>query len=49
VDKKGNIVPVGVDGELCVRGYLNMLGYWDDEEKTKETIDAAKWLHTVRQ
>ena len=23
-----------------------MLGYWGDEEKTRETIDAARWMHT---
>lgn len=34
-------------GEMCVRGYCNMLGYWDDPDKTKETIDGARWLRTV--
>ena len=23
-----------------------MLGYWGDEEKTRESIDAARWMHT---
>ena len=23
-----------------------MLGYWADEERTKEAIDAARWMHT---
>ncbi|XP_028401856.1 acyl-CoA synthetase family member 2, mitochondrial-like isoform X2 [Dendronephthya gigantea] len=46
VNENGEIIPVGEDGELCVRGYCVMLGYWDDEDKTKSTIDASGWLHT---
>ena len=23
-----------------------MLGYWDEEEKTREVVDVAKWMHT---
>jgi fatty-acyl-CoA synthase len=46
VDSAGRVVPRGVKGELLTRGYSVMLGYWGDEEKTRETIDAARWLHT---
>jgi fatty-acyl-CoA synthase len=46
VDTDGKIVPRGVKGELLTRGYSVMLGYWGDEEKTRETIDAARWMHT---
>jgi fatty-acyl-CoA synthase len=46
VDGAGRIVPRGVKGELLTRGYSVMLGYWGDEERTRETIDAARWLHT---
>jgi len=46
VDADGCIVPRGVKGELLTRGYSVMLGYWGDEEKTRETIDAARWMHT---
>ena len=46
VDADGAIVPRGMQGELLTRGYSVMLGYWGDEEKTRATIDAARWLHT---
>jgi fatty-acyl-CoA synthase len=42
----GQVVPRGEKGELCTRGYCVMLGYWNDEEKTKSAIDAARWMHT---
>jgi fatty-acyl-CoA synthase len=46
VDAEGRIVPRGEKGELLTRGYSVMLGYWGDPEKTRETIDAARWMHT---
>jgi fatty-acyl-CoA synthase len=46
VDAEGRIVPRGVKGELLTRGYSVMLGYWGDEDKTREAIDAAGWMHT---
>ena len=46
VNDDGRVVPVGTRGELCTRGYSVMLGYWDDDERTREAIDPAGWLHT---
>ena len=46
VDTEGRILPRGTPGELCTRGYAVMLGYWNDETKTREAIDAGGWMHT---
>ena len=46
VDETGQVLPRGKLGELCVRGYSVMLGYWEEQEKTQEVIDDAKWMHT---
>ncbi len=40
------IVPRGVAGEFCVRGYSVMMGYWDDPERTAEVVDTDGWMHT---
>ncbi len=45
-DNEGKVVTIGEKGEICTRGYSVMRGYWNDEEKTKETIDEAGWLHS---
>ncbi|MBV1920370.1 MAG: AMP-binding protein, partial [Pseudomonadales bacterium] len=46
VDENGKVVALGEKGELCCRGYSVMQGYWNDPERTAETIDAANWLHS---
>ncbi|MEQ2294825.1 Acyl-CoA synthetase member 2 mitochondrial [Ameca splendens] len=42
----GQIVPVGASGELMIRGYCVMLGYWDDLQKTREVIAEDRWYRT---
>ncbi|MCD9124119.1 AMP-binding protein [Cupriavidus sp. UGS-1] len=45
VDETGQVVPVGATGELCTRGYSVMLGYWEDDARTREAIRDG-WMHT---
>jgi fatty-acyl-CoA synthase len=42
----GAVVPRGTPGELCTRGYSVMLGYWNNPEATRTSIDVAGWMHT---
>lgn len=46
VDKNGKIVPIGEEGELCVRGYGVTLGYYGEPEKTLEVLEQSRWFHT---
>ena len=42
----GNTLPRGTAGELCVRGYIVMLGYWNNPAATTEAVDSQGWMHT---
>lgn len=42
----GAILPRGISGELCTRGYSVMLKYWNNPEATKAVIDDNNWLHS---
>ncbi len=42
----GQEVSTGEPGEIVVRGYTVMAGYWGDEAATAEAIDPDRWLHT---
>ena len=46
VDDDGAEVARGETGELCVRGYAVMKGYFADEAATRAAIDAEGFLHT---
>ena len=39
-------MPWGESGEVSARGYMVMSGYWNEPEKTKETIDEKGWIKT---
>ncbi len=46
VDAGGAPVAPGEPGEVVVRGFNVMCGYWNDAEATDDTVDADGWLHT---
>ncbi|EON63135.1 hypothetical protein W97_02362 [Coniosporium apollinis CBS 100218] len=50
VDAKGEILPIGCRGELCVAGFALQKGYWRNPEKTAESMitddDGIRWMHT---
>ncbi|CAA0104986.1 3-[(3aS,4S,7aS)-7a-methyl-1,5-dioxo-octahydro-1H-inden-4-yl]propanoyl:CoA ligase [BD1-7 clade bacterium] len=46
VDGQGDNMPEGEAGEIWVRGYNVMKGYFDNDQATEETITADGWLKT---
>jgi acyl-CoA synthetase (AMP-forming)/AMP-acid ligase II len=46
VDANGIPVPAENAGEVLIRGFNVMAGYFEDETATRETIDSQGWLHT---
>ena len=46
VDRDGSEVPRGQPGEVVVRGYNVMQGYFEDPAATAQAIDGEGWLHT---
>jgi len=42
----GNVTDIGDKGEVCIRGYNTMQGYWNDEAKTREVLDENNWYST---
>ncbi|NNK78045.1 MAG: AMP-binding protein [Litoreibacter sp.] len=46
IGEGGETVPAGQQGELLTRGYSVMREYWNDPDKTAESIDAQGWMHT---
>ncbi|MDD1777212.1 MAG: acyl--CoA ligase [Candidatus Helarchaeota archaeon] len=46
VDENNKLVAEGQVGEVCYKGASVMQGYYKDEEKTKQAIDAEGFLHS---
>ncbi len=46
VDGEGRALPSGQVGEVLIRGFNLMRGYFNDAQATAEAIDAEGWLHT---
>ena len=42
----GEEVPLGEAGEICVKGPMVMIGYYNKPEETKKAIDADGYMHT---
>ncbi|WP_051860412.1 class I adenylate-forming enzyme family protein [Streptomyces anulatus] len=42
----GAVQPLGVPGEICARGYQQLLAYYGDPQATAQKVDADGWLHT---
>ena len=46
VDDCSKQMSAGEVGELMVKGPITMMGYFGDEEKTRETLEPDGWLHS---
>lgn len=46
IREDGSTAATEETGEVCARGYGVMQGYWEDAERTADTIDSDGWLHS---
>lgn len=40
------VLPIGIEGEIQVRGYQTMIGYFDAPEDTRQAVTSDGWLRT---
>lgn len=45
-DTEGQILDANQSGEICLRGFHVMQGYYQDDAATEATIDSRGWMHT---
>jgi len=45
-DESGTPVPANTPGEVWLRTFRAMDGYWGNQEKTRVTVDGSGWVHT---
>ena len=46
IDEDGNTVPVGKEGEICIKGPQVMRSYWNQPEDTAKILMPDGWLKT---
>lgn len=46
IDSDGNTLPAETVGEVAIRSSCVMVGYWNNEEATKSTINNEGWLRS---
>ena len=44
--EKNTDIPLGERGEICLRGYSVLSGYYRDAQKNAQCFDAEGWFHT---
>ena len=42
----GGSVPANVNGEICLKGFSIMKGYYNKSEETRQALDSDAWFHS---
>ena len=46
LDDAGNVLPQGEVGEVCIRSICNFIGYWQNEQATRDAFSADGWFRS---